>query len=329
MILLTLGSNPLYLSLGCILILVVAATILFPRRQHRRRDSLGRSLSPALEKPHHQQQPTRRRSLAGILTSVLPRRISVTSAASSDTDTHSVPRTTELPNTTRTPAEIAAYGPFPDYASLSGVPLPSAYPEFDITRALPRPYRPIRWAYHQTMSFKKLEPDWWLELENTYVSRIAQRKELFEQHGSSVLQALPGSEAACNELMEMVVQFLCNRYPQYFRLKGRAGEEVLVNRILGKEFRIRSMEPLNVLLENLPEDFAITLRNQETGDYEFRAGVICSSLGWNVGTKIGKNLRQIHEPIPDYKEKMAMSMDRYYPPPSLFPTSVHSRLTWW
>lgn len=47
--------------------------------------------------------------------------------------------------------EIKALGNFPDYAALSGVPLPKAYPEFDITKALPRPYRPFRWAYHQTM----------------------------------------------------------------------------------------------------------------------------------------------------------------------------------
>jgi len=47
--------------------------------------------------------------------------------------------------------EIKTLGDFPDYATLSGVPLPSAYPEHDIDRAKPRPYRPFRWAYHQTM----------------------------------------------------------------------------------------------------------------------------------------------------------------------------------
>lgn len=47
--------------------------------------------------------------------------------------------------------EVKQLGSFPDYASLSGVPLPSPYPGFDIDRALPRPYRPFRWNYHQTM----------------------------------------------------------------------------------------------------------------------------------------------------------------------------------
>jgi hypothetical protein len=54
--------------------------------------------------------------------------------------------------------EAKALGDFPDYATLSGVPLPNPYPEFDIKKALPRPYRPFRWSYHQTMctSFRHL-----------------------------------------------------------------------------------------------------------------------------------------------------------------------------
>lgn len=48
-------------------------------------------------------------------------------------------------------AEVKALGDFPDYAALSGVPLPKAYPEFNVDTAKPRPFRPFRWAYHQTM----------------------------------------------------------------------------------------------------------------------------------------------------------------------------------
>ena len=54
-------------------------------------------------------------------------------------------------------AEIKALGDFPDYSKLSGVPLPEAYKEFEIEKALPRPYRPFRWAYHQTMGMLYLQ----------------------------------------------------------------------------------------------------------------------------------------------------------------------------
>lgn len=40
---------------------------------------------------------------------------------------------------------------FTDYFELTGVPPPTPLPDFDIDNALPRPYRPFRWKYHQTM----------------------------------------------------------------------------------------------------------------------------------------------------------------------------------
>lgn len=156
-------------------------------------------------------------------------------------------------------------------------------------------------------ALSKMETDWWIELENTYRARIAQRRELYAKHGKAVLSYLPGSELACKELMEMVLQFICARYPQYFSL---VDNRILKNGILGTEQDIRSKHPLEILMDNVPEDFAIMMRDDVTGFYFFRAGVICSSLGWNIGMKIGLQLHQIHGPVPDYKEKMQFSMDR-------------------
>ncbi|KAI0540313.1 alpha-1,2-mannosyltransferase [Xylaria digitata] len=206
--------------------------------------------------------------------------------------------------------EIKALGDFPDYSTLSGVPMPNPYLDFDINRAKPRPYRPFRWPYHQTMSLTKLEPDWWIELESTYKERITQRKDLYAKHGPAVLQWLPGSELACKELMEMAIQFVCARYPKYFVLSEDS--LWLENKILSVRANIREKHPLLILLDHIPEDFAITLRDPGTGYYVFRAGIICSSLGWNLGTKIGLKLHEIHGPVPDYKQKMQFSMDRFF-----------------
>ncbi|KAF4998293.1 hypothetical protein FGRMN_3342 [Fusarium graminum] len=204
--------------------------------------------------------------------------------------------------------EIRRLGDFPDYAKLSGVPLPAPLENFNVNTTLPRPYRPFRWAYHQTMSLKKLDPDFWLEIESTYCQRIAQRKALYAKHGTDVLRALPGSELACKELMEMVIQFLCARYPTAFELRGK----VFVNHILGVKQDLNHIEPLNFLLEHVPEDFALTLRDPATGRYCFRAGVIISSVGWKLSEKIGLGLPEIHATVPDYKEKMEFSMDRFF-----------------
>ncbi|KAK6335834.1 hypothetical protein TWF730_003209 [Orbilia blumenaviensis] len=214
--------------------------------------------------------------------------------------------------------QITSIGRFPSYAALTGVPLPNAYPTFNISTAKPRPYRPFRWAYHHTMALTKLEPDWWLELESTYPSRLLQRQKIFEQYGDRIIRKLSSMGAAgwrvdvaCKEVMEMVVQFLCARYPQYFRLDAQS--YVLYNKILGKEFDIYCMDPMQVVFQNVPEDFAIVLPDEgKGGKYVFVAGMICSSVGWDLGEKIGRVLGEVHGPVPEYKEKMGMSMDRYF-----------------
>ncbi|GIZ44853.1 hypothetical protein CKM354_000803900 [Cercospora kikuchii] len=206
--------------------------------------------------------------------------------------------------------EIEELGEFPDYATLSGVPLPKANDEFDIATALSRPYRPFRWAYHQTMSITKMEPDWWLELNQEYADTIRWRVQTFEEQRDTVLQTLPGSEVATRELMEMCLQFLCARYPHYFHLDRE--NMIFHNHILKTQTDLASTPPMLVLLHNVPEDFAIMLRDPETGLYTFRSGMIMSSLGWSLGTKIGLKLSDIHKPVPDYKEKMEFSMDRYF-----------------
>jgi hypothetical protein len=47
--------------------------------------------------------------------------------------------------------EIKALGDFPAYDILTGVPNPAPYKAFNHLTALARPYRPLRWNYHQTM----------------------------------------------------------------------------------------------------------------------------------------------------------------------------------
>lgn len=154
----------------------------------------------------------------------------------------------------------------------------------------------------------KFEPDYWIELEKNYFQRLEQRKRLLQEHGTTILNYNPGSELACRELMEIVLQNVSIRYPQYFSLEE--SNTVLVNRLLGSRTHLNSAHPLNILFDNIPEDFAIMLRSEEDGMYYLRAGFICSSIGWTFGTHNNRQLRAIHTEVNDYEEKMAKSMDR-------------------
>lgn len=142
--------------------------------------------------------------------------------------------------------DIRALGRFPDYSTLTGVPYPKPYgPQFDIKKAIFRPFRPFRWSYHQTMAHYRFDPDWWVELDQSYLSSMAQRKQLKEKHRELIYYSDPGSELACRELMEMLLQFICKRYPRYFSL--HQGETILQNRILNTRTDLLSTPPLEVI----------------------------------------------------------------------------------
>ena len=159
------------------------------------------------------------------------------------------------------------------------------------------------------VALKKLDPDYWLELESTYIERIAQRRNLYVLHGKRIIDELPGSEASSRELMEMVVQYLCLRYPKQFDYDEWTS--MFHNHILNSTVNLKTVNPLVFLLENVPEDFFITQEDPETGLYTLRAAVSGSAVGWNISQKMGKPLHEIHGPVPDYKEKIAFSMDRH------------------
>ncbi|KAK3935623.1 hypothetical protein QBC46DRAFT_461968 [Diplogelasinospora grovesii] len=227
--------------------------------------------------------------------------------------------------------DIRALGRFPDYAVLSGVRYPApCSPNWDISRALFRPFRPFRWGYHQHMALMKLDPDWWVELEQNYHQTMAARMELLKTHGDRIFftgsDGAAATDLACRELMEMLLQFVCKRYPQHFELS--ADKNVFTNRLLGTQADLADpkLHPLRALFENLPEDYALMLRNEADGLYYLRAAMVCSSVGWDIAQHRDEPLRQIHTHVPDYADKMAPSMDRYF---SKMPTDAPiQRCSW-
>lgn len=157
---------------------------------------------------------------------------------------------------------------------------------------------------------KKFEPDYWVELDRNYVRNVRKRQALYVKYGRAVLDVVQGYEYAAKELMEMVVQFICARYPHCFTLEISETREILCNKILNTQTDLKATAPLIVLLNNVPEDFTIMIRNEENGQYYLRGGTVMTSFGWTIATKINKPLNEIHEHVPLYKEKILLSMNR-------------------
>jgi hypothetical protein len=160
------ASTIAFLSLGTKQRDIILKLVPLPRR---RRNPLAstppRSVTPEKKGPETPPPnykdvfpPSRRASLA-VIPSTVQKKLSISTSSSQERPSTIVPLASPIEDlaspaftaTEFSTEEIKALGDFPDYAELSGVPLPKPYSEFVIEKASPRPYRPFRWAYHQTM----------------------------------------------------------------------------------------------------------------------------------------------------------------------------------
>ena len=134
---------------------------------------------------------------------------------------------------------------------------------FDITKTPPYPYRPWRAGkFHMTMGLRKMPEDDWLALDDLYHQEQELRRFLLGTDRNGVMQYLPGSELACEEALECIVNFMTRRYPQYFRLlKENPG--YIYNTLTNLTFKVKApyeQHPLEVAAQLCMEDINLLLK---------------------------------------------------------------------
>lgn len=62
----------------------------------------------------------------------------------------------------------------------------------------------------------------------------------------------------------------------------------------------------------MDEDILILLPSDDGDGYSLKGFVNCFPAGFNTKEKLGLKLRDIHTPVPGYKQKLELSMDRFF-----------------
>jgi len=138
----------------------------------------------------------------------------------------------------------------------------------DVANTQPYPYRPWKSGkFVMSMGIQKVRPEEWLHLDNRYWQEQELRRGLLTTHREKVMQILPGAEAACAEMLELVVSYLTQRFPElFFHPSGKPDH--LYNSLTKRTFRVSPpyeipplevaaqlvMEDLNLLIQGLGDD---------------------------------------------------------------------------
>jgi hypothetical protein len=150
-------------------------------------------------------------------------------------------------------------------------------------------------------------------MDKTYLSRMALRKEIMRSHTSTVLQAYPESIPAVNELYIFLFStYLPQRFPGIFILSDTCLYNTATSTSIPLAPSTNPIETLTRIGENIDDEFLILLKAEDGDGYVLEAFVTCFPTGFDTEKKLGMKLRDIHGPVPGYKEKLEMSMDRFF-----------------
>lgn len=154
-------------------------------------------------------------------------------------------------------------------------------------------------------------------MDKNYLDRVTLREKLMEQHPDQVSGAEFSAKPAVDEFyIWLVGTYLPTRFPTMFQLQSQKESPHLLHcRVTRKDYSLKpDVNPVVTLrtMGGLVDDDLLFLLPSEDGDgYKLKAFVTCFPNGFNTADKLNLKLRDIHKPVPGYKEKLETSMDRY------------------
>ncbi len=115
------------------------------------------------------------------------------------------------------------------------------------------------------MNLRRPNRDGWLEVDDQYLLDHSIRSKLLDDKKGAVLRCQPGSDAACSEVLEVVVENLTTNFPEKYRAWPSLSEVERVEIVAtGEVFRIKApfhgMEPLEIAARLAVEDLNILVK---------------------------------------------------------------------
>jgi hypothetical protein len=145
----------------------------------------------------------------------------------------------------------------------------------------------------------------WFELDQRYLPEMAERQRLLKTAHGDVFAAMPVSNAAREEALDLIVAALTTHHPDWFTRDGG----VLRNHLTGEVWDVGSVDPLELAGRLVQEDLCL-IQNGNDGPV-FTAAVLCFPSRWRLMDKLGKPLSAVHGPVPFYQDRLARPVDRF------------------
>ena len=161
----------------------------------------------------------------------------------------------------------------------------------------------------------------WIEIGDDYVADLATKATVRRQHPDTVFVALPEATAACQEVLDVLVDHLVATWPQHFHRTGPAVANALTGEVVAID---GSLHPLDAASRLVQEDLIVMIEGAD--GLLFGAGSVCFPNRWDLRSKLGRPLREVHAPVSLLNDQLADPIDKFFA--RLTPDRSFWRLGW-
>lgn len=197
----------------------------------------------------------------------------------------------------------------------------------DVRRSSPdyQPY--VAGAFRWRLALRPLDLADWIQIGDDYDHEIDAKNRVLRDHPSTVFAVVPGVEPESVEVLTTLVDHLVEHFPGWFR----RDECTVTNLHRGETFAITpdengrwSEHPLSIAGRLVQEDLALLV--ERDGRLVFGGGSVCFPNRWDLASKLGSSMAEVHAPVARLNEQLGGPIDDFFA--RLSPDRPFWRLGW-
>lgn len=175
---------------------------------------------------------------------------------------------------------------------------------------------PFRWR----LGLRPLELDDWIQIDERYEPELARKAEVLAAHPATVLSWLPDVEPEAAEVLDTLLGHLCRSWPDWFTVTPAT----VTNHRTGQTHDRAALHPLELAGRLVQEDLLVMVPRD--GRLVFGGGSVCFPNRWDLPSKVGRTMAEVHAPVARLNDQLADPIDGFFE--RLRPERPFWRLGW-
>lgn len=168
---------------------------------------------------------------------------------------------------------------------------------------------PFRWR----LALRPLDLSDWIQIGDDYDHEMDAKSLVLREHHHTVVAVIDGVDAEATEVLHRLTDHLCATRPEWF---VREGDEI-VNIHRNERWPLApsadgrwAVHPLDIAGRLVQEDLALLVNRD--GRMVFGGGSVCFPNRWDLSSKLGLTMTEVHAPVDRLNEQLQDPIDSFF-----------------